>query len=191
MEANHEQYHCLGTTVINADMPKHIQYTSVADRMAAMRNPLSMPGELEIIAVTNVLKRQKDRNGNMINRYGTSGYPGAPLVVQYSRLDNDVAHYDYVHRTSGMEIIKSLSPIPKAQNKRKRTRKAELATLLTSSLYKDLLVQKQASSKGKLRNWIKERNLEKEDRHAPRPSIHASTENKDKRKKVGAKQSKK
>ena len=42
-------YQDLDMETMNTDLPSWVTYTSMADRIAAMTAPLSMPGELELI----------------------------------------------------------------------------------------------------------------------------------------------
>ena len=44
--------------VLNADMPAHIHYSSLLDRLGAMMNPCSMVGEFEISKTAEMLKKK-------------------------------------------------------------------------------------------------------------------------------------
>ncbi|KAK7478675.1 hypothetical protein BaRGS_00030060 [Batillaria attramentaria] len=175
---------------LNADLPTWLRYSSMEDRIAAMADPLSMPGELEITATSKLLNRQivvLNSDNTVVQRYGTDTLTNA-LVVQYTSVGQDVGHYNCVlHRrgqeTSRMaeaeiptseassvpspppeqqpnpqpststssqgirEIIQGLSPLPKMQGKRTRSRKTESAAVLTSSPYKTALAEKQNAKK--------------------------------------------
>ena len=44
-------------SLVNADMPPHVRYDSMQCRILEMSNTDHMPGELEIIALSNALNR--------------------------------------------------------------------------------------------------------------------------------------
>ena len=52
---NYNSYRGLDVETINGDLPPWLHYSSMEDRIAAMADPLSLPGELELIATSNVL----------------------------------------------------------------------------------------------------------------------------------------
>ncbi|KAK6178836.1 hypothetical protein SNE40_011331 [Patella caerulea] len=91
---NFEEYKRLSLDTVNADMPSHLQYSSIEDRIASMAEPLSMAGELEIITASKVLKRpiRVYRDGSMIASYGEEFQN--PLYAQFSKVRTDVGHYD-------------------------------------------------------------------------------------------------
>ena len=138
--------------LINADMPAYVHYSSFGECIQAMSEPKTMPGEYEIIATSKTLERViviEDISGTETNRYGCAySDNGTPLVVKYTRLGNDVGHYECVLRVCDscpnpfQQILQQLSPLPKASEMRKRTRKTESAALLTSSPYKEDLMKR-------------------------------------------------
>ena len=73
--------------LLNADMPAHIHYSSFVERIQAMSEAKTMPGEYEIIATSKALERviaTEDISGTEINRYGcVYSDKGTPLVVRY------------------------------------------------------------------------------------------------------------
>ena len=65
MFENYEDYQHLDVEIINVDVPPHIHYNSMDDRIAAMAEPTSLLGEIEITATTKVLwKRIVEMNAN-------------------------------------------------------------------------------------------------------------------------------
>ena len=88
--------------LINADMPAYVHYSSFGERIQAMLEPKTMPGEYEIIATSKTLERViviEDISDTETNRYGCAySDKGTPLVVKYTRLGNDVGHYECVLR---------------------------------------------------------------------------------------------
>ncbi|KAK6191253.1 hypothetical protein SNE40_002988 [Patella caerulea] len=143
---------------VNADLPDNITFTSLNHRIETMANSDSMPGELEILAASRFLQRTiviVNKNRSIISSFGEDYMLNTPLFVQFTSLGEDIGHYDCLSNLSAStnpgkqpatvemrEIINQLSPLPKITNKRPRTRKAESATLLTSSPFKKILIKK-------------------------------------------------
>ncbi|KAK6191085.1 hypothetical protein SNE40_002832 [Patella caerulea] len=144
---------------VNADLPDNITFTSLNHRIETMANSDSMPGELEILAASRFLQRTVvivNKNRSIISSFGEDYMLNTPLFVQFTSLGEDIGHYDCLSNLSAStnpgkqpaavemrEIINQLSPLPKITNKRPRTRKAESATLLTSSPFKKILIEKE------------------------------------------------
>ena len=152
MKNNIQQYENVDSAMLNADMPNadmpnHIHFLTINDRIQAMQDAKAMIGEFEIIAATEVLSRKiqiEDRDGKLINVYGTQFNSNPPLILQYTSMDNDAGHYDCVISTSSIQdVIRSISPLPKAMKPRTRTRRSESAKLITASPYKEALLKKQ------------------------------------------------
>ena len=115
----------------------------------------TMPGELEIIAMTNKLKKTLKilkHSGEIIKVYGAN-YKTSPIVLQFTDIGEYVSHYNCiledqeeeeepVRRTEISSMLQALSPLPRIKNPRKRTRKPESAAILTSSPYKTYLLDK-------------------------------------------------
>ncbi|KAL8625365.1 hypothetical protein ACOMHN_044508 [Nucella lapillus] len=172
---------------LNADLPPWIHFSTVEKRIAAMAEPQSLPGELEICATSKVLNKQIiviNSNNVVIQRSGQGD--NSPLIVQFTSFGEDVGHYDCVIKNTAptetssttsnpnesiMEIINDLSPIPKMQPKRKSAgRKREVAEVLTSSPYKAKLVERQAKKKAteEKKKVAKEKKKVAESRNKPK-----------------------
>lgn len=84
--------------MLNADMPRHLQYCSLEERMATMANPIAMAGELEIATTCHVIKRPivvRNQNDDEISRYGEQDFGQAPpLYVRFLKLQDDIGHFD-------------------------------------------------------------------------------------------------
>ena len=68
---------------------------SVDERIIAMTDPQCLPGELEIVAASKVLKRKivvVGENNNEITSYGDNSLQ--KLYVRFRNIGNDVGHYD-------------------------------------------------------------------------------------------------
>ena len=200
---NYDEYKGLDFETINADLPHWICFGSMDERIVAMAEPTSLPGELELAATSKVLGKRivvLGANSMVIQTYGEDTLPR--LVVQFRNIGQDVGHYDCVldrridepqgptsqdeipeassfspphptvfptpdqqthpnpsssfvpqeqrtdpeastsRREEIAELIRGFSPLPKIQSKRPRSRKAESATVLTSSPFKARLEEK-------------------------------------------------
>ncbi|GFN85011.1 LOW QUALITY PROTEIN: hypothetical protein PoB_001151700 [Plakobranchus ocellatus] len=94
MTDNMHFYSQLERGVINADQPMPSNYQRFKDRLLAMSNPSTMPGDLELNAVAMVMERQilvLDTNLSIITSYGHDRFPqelvffkSAPDVVTIS-----------------------------------------------------------------------------------------------------------
>ena len=125
------------------------------DRINARSKINTMPGELEIIAMTNMLKKtlkMLKHSGEIIKVYGVD-YKTSPIVLQFTDIGEYVGHYDCiledqeqedepVHWPEISSLLQAQSPLPRIKNPKKRTRKYESAAILTSSLYKTYLSDK-------------------------------------------------
>ena len=117
-----------------------------------------------------------DEDGKEIIHYGeNSPRNKSPLLLRFQKLSEDVGHYDCAIKscctpalenkarideketrnekslavlspTEIRDMIYNISPIPKAKEKRKRTRKQESAAIVTSSPYKRMLTEKASTS---------------------------------------------
>ena len=93
-----DEYKNLDIEVINGDLPTWLRYQSMEDRIAAMSNPSTMPGELEISVTSKVLERQiviLNSDNRVVQRYGRHMLPN-PLIAQYTSVGQDVGHYSCV-----------------------------------------------------------------------------------------------
>ena len=57
MKKNSDEYEDMDQDVLNLDMPSHVRFQCYKDRINAMSKLNTMPGELVIIAMTNMLKK--------------------------------------------------------------------------------------------------------------------------------------
>ncbi|CAL1530906.1 unnamed protein product [Lymnaea stagnalis] len=100
MKDNLHFYSQLEKGVINADQPVTGNYQKFHDRLEAMSNNHTMPGELELNAAAMVLERMifvLNTDLVLITTYGQDRYPQSkPLAVRFTRLGPDVGHYDAV-----------------------------------------------------------------------------------------------
>ena len=92
-------YDDLDQTTINADLPSHLRYNCVEDRILSMCEASTMPGELELIAVSKVLQRPifiMDEHNMVISQYGVTYLEEStsPLLVLYTKVADDVGHYE-------------------------------------------------------------------------------------------------
>ena len=91
-----EEFHH-DTTTANADLSGRLVYNSMQERVEAMAAPTAMVGEIEIIASTKSLRRQIDVvYNNLTLKYGENFQGSPPLVIRFSRIAEDVGHYDCV-----------------------------------------------------------------------------------------------
>ena len=132
---------------LNADMPSHIRYTCLHDRLNAMADPRSMVGELEISQTAEVLNKtikivNKDSDNVLI--YGEEFADLMPISLLYTPLGKCAGHYDTLRKSNPSEQLNripcspvlglSLPTLPHKNSKRKRR-----AEILTSSPYKKSL----------------------------------------------------
>ena len=111
MCCNYNDYTDLPTEAISADLPPHVHYCSVQDRISAIAEPLSLPGELEIAAASKVLHRQIiviNSHNAVVQRYGDDN--ADPLVVQFLSVGQDVGHYNYVLNWIGDDFARPQRP---------------------------------------------------------------------------------
>ena len=155
MKKNSNEYEDIDQGVLNSDMPRHVRFQCYKDRINAMIKLNTIPGELEIIAMTNMLKKTLKilkHNGEIIEVYGVD-YKTSPIVLQFTDIGEYVGHYNCiledqeeeeepVRRPKISSLLHALSPLPRIKNPRKRTRKSESAAILTSSPYKTYLSDK-------------------------------------------------
>ena len=161
MIENFEQYRDIVGDTVNADMPPTVRYACLKDRIAAMADSKTMPGEIEIIATSRALNKTiciVNGTNQVISRYGDTGHEQDVLHVQFTSLGEDVGHYNIVahenvrddctvsspsmpsHATHGKRTIADLSPIPTQQAKvRRKTARTTESCILTSSPYKKKL----------------------------------------------------
>jgi len=93
---NYSDYENPGLNVVNSSMPVHLR--SVDERLIAMIDPKCLPGELEIIATSKVLRKQivhvLGENDQHIKPYGDDS--NNKVFVRFTNIGNDVGHYDCV-----------------------------------------------------------------------------------------------
>ena len=140
-----EEFHH-DTTTANADLLGRLVYNSMQERVEAMAAPTAMVGEIEIIASTKSLSRQIDVvYNNLTLKYGENFQGSPPLVIRFSRIAEDVGHYDCVFTTKAKGLVTPalISPLPKMVRKAKTTRSAT-SEVITSSPYKRKLLMGRA-----------------------------------------------
>ena len=96
MKKNSDEYEDMDQDVLNLDMPSHVRFQCYKDRINAMSKLNTMPGELEIIAMTNMLKKTLKilkHSGEII--YGAD-YKTSPIVLQFTDIGEYVSHYDCI-----------------------------------------------------------------------------------------------
>ena len=157
MNDNIQSYSRLEINVTNADLPSWLRFTSIEDRIRAMADPKTMPGELELIATSNVLRKRfivLDQEKQVLAEYRVDNFQDSQLLfVEFKSVGSDVGHYNClvspeirhmsVSKFSIKGIIHKLSPPPKLSGTRSRKRKAESATVLTSLRFQKSLEDKQ------------------------------------------------
>ena len=83
---------------VNADMPPHIRFLLVQERIAAIADPKCMPGEFEINVTSAILRRPicvMSQDKSVISIYGVNSLSSAEvLFVQFENVGQDVGHYD-------------------------------------------------------------------------------------------------
>ena len=57
MKKNRDEYEDMAQDVLNLDMPSHVRFQCNKDHISAMNKLNTIPEELEIIAMTNTLKK--------------------------------------------------------------------------------------------------------------------------------------
>ena len=144
----------ISVEVLSADLPHGLAVQSLPDRIERMAHQTEMVGELEIIWTAKAIDRQIHvvTDGGTL-RYGDEGGDQAPLTIRYTKLGDDVGHYDGLVRSNSALVTPSMiSPLPKVTRK-KHTRRMGQCELLTSTPYKTSLVSKKryATSKGSKR----------------------------------------
>ena len=144
----------ISVEVLSADRPHGLAVKSLPYRIERMAHQTEMVGELEIIWTAKAIDRQIHvvTDGGTL-RYGDEGGDQAPLTIRYTKLGDDVGHYDGLVRSNSALVTPSMiSPLPKVTRK-KHTRRMGQCELLTSTPYKTSLVSKKrsATSKGSKR----------------------------------------
>ena len=178
MKKNSDEYEDIVQGVLNSDMPRHVRFQCYKDRINAVSKLNTIPGELEIIAMTNMLKKALKilkHNGEVIKVYGVD-YKTSPIVLQFTDIGEYVGHYNCILEDQEEEeepvrqpeissLLHALSPLPRIKNPRKRTRKSESAAILTSSPYKTYLSDK-ANKVNKVNKTQTEKKRKKKERRA-------------------------
>ena len=94
---NHiSDYAHLNVESVNADLPEWLHYDSLQDRILSMAEPTTLPGELEVIAATKVIRKRiavMDTQGHLLRRYGESSY-SQELTVKFTSCGQDIGHYN-------------------------------------------------------------------------------------------------
>jgi hypothetical protein len=96
MRENISTYMDIDSARVNADLPSGLRYDSIHDRIAAMADPTTMVGEIEIVAASHCLQRPiRIQSEHQFLNYGEQ-YHGAPLEVRYTKEKDDCGHYDCI-----------------------------------------------------------------------------------------------
>ena len=149
---------------LNADLPHGLMFKSLSERIERMACQTEMVGELEIIWTSKAINRQIHVIAeNNVLKYGEACQDNSPLTVRYTKLGEDVGHYDsLVCSTAASECITPmiLSPLPKIA-RRKRTKRMSQAEALTSTPYKTVLANRKrtASKRGESKRPAAKREL--------------------------------
>ena len=155
MKKNSDEYEDMDQDVLNLEIPSHVRFQCHKDRINTVSKLNTMPGELEIIAMTNMLKKTLKilkHSGEIIKGYGAD-YKTSPIFIQFTDIGEYVGHYDCILEDQEEEeesvcrpeissLLQALSPLPRIKNSRKCTCKSKSAAILTSSLYKTYLSDK-------------------------------------------------
>ena len=126
---------------LSADMPEHLRFQTVAERILHMSDTQSMVGELEIQSTAAVLNRPVhvmiDGNDHVSKYNNSAQCAKGPLVVKYTP-HADAGHYEAMVPVR----VSAISPIPKLTVTKRKTPASSKTHVLTSSPYKDGLEQK-------------------------------------------------
>ena len=155
MKKNSDEYEDMDQDVLNLDIPSHVRFQCYKDRINAISKLNTIPGELEIIAMTNMLKKTLKilKHSGEFNKVYGADYKTSHIVLQFTDIGKYVGHYDYILENQEEEeepvrqpeissLLQALSSLPRIKNPRKRTCKSEPAAILTSSSYKTYLSDK-------------------------------------------------
>ena len=94
LKKNSDEYEDMDQDVLNLDMPSHVRFQCNKHCINAMSKLNTMPEELEIIAMTNMLKKILKilkHSGEIIKVYG-SDYKTSPIVLQFTDIGKYVGH---------------------------------------------------------------------------------------------------
>jgi len=129
-----------GAATLSADMPRHLQFQTVADRILHMSHPQAMVGELEIQNTAEVLERPVhvfiEGTGHVAQYTPRNGTKGHALSVKYIPHE-DAGHYEAM--TARPTRIGEISPLPKMKEKKRKAPASSKAQVFTSSPYKKIL----------------------------------------------------
>ena len=128
MDRNSNEYKDMAQDVLNLDMPSHLRLQCYKDRISAMSKLNTMPGELEIITMTNMLKKTLKilkHSGEIIKVYGAD-YKTSSIVLQFTDIGEYVGYYDCILedqeeeeepvRRPEISSLLLVSPIPSCKN---------------------------------------------------------------------------
>ena len=100
---------------LNADMPSHIRYTCLHDRLNAMADPTSMVGELEISQTAEVLNKTikiVNKDSDNVLTYGEEFADPMPISLLYTPLGNCAGHYDTLRKSNPSEQLNRIPCSP-------------------------------------------------------------------------------
>ena len=100
---------------LNADMPSHIRYTCLHDRLKAMADPRSMVGELEISQTAEVWNNTitiVNKDSDNVLTYGEEFADPMPISLLYTPLGNCAGHYDTLRKSNPSEQLNRIPCSP-------------------------------------------------------------------------------
>ena len=100
---------------LNADMPSHIRYTCLHDRLNAMADPTSMVGELEISQTAEVLNKTikiVNKDSDNVLTYGEEFADPMPISLLYTPLGDCAGHYDTLRKSNPSEQLNRIPCSP-------------------------------------------------------------------------------
>ena len=92
---------------LNADMPSHIRYTCLHDRLNAMEDPRPMVGELAISQTAGLNKAIKivGKDSDNVLTYGEEFADPMPISLLYTPLGKCAGHYDTIRKSNPSEQL--------------------------------------------------------------------------------------
>lgn len=84
---------------VNADMPPNVKYQSLAHRMQSMMLCSTMPGEIEISALSNVMSCNIEVHGQT-QKPLVYGHFDSKVSVKYTEIGLAVGHYEFLRPTT-------------------------------------------------------------------------------------------
>lgn len=138
---------------LNADMPGHIRFSSLEDRIAHMAISTSQVGNFEIVRTAETIKKQIIISCNNATLTIGEQYQDA-IHLAYTSFGDNTGHYDTIIKmpmpTPVQNVGRVLSPsiqrkIPVLPSTPRKRSKGESSEVLTSTPYKTALEEKAAS----------------------------------------------